>query len=75
MDELTKIRASLARLGEVLTDIARTADGKNRERCPHKTAELLCLYRGGCRNQRRDSAIVYCTGDYLINFEPASLEP
>lgn len=69
MDELTKIRASLAKLSEVLAGIARTADEKNRERCPYKTVELSCTYVAGCRNQLRAFDAIHCGGDHL-NFEP-----
>ncbi len=51
LDEQTKIREAIAKLTEVLAGIARTADDKNRERCPYKTADLRCTYSGGCRNQ------------------------
>ena len=71
MDDQATIRESLARLTEVLSGIARTADAKNRERCPYKTVELRCTYRGGCQNQRRKSGIIHCAGDYLIEWSPA----
>lgn len=74
MDEQTRIRASLAKLTEVLSGIAHTADEKNGARCPYKTVELRCTYRGGCQNQRRESGALHCNGDSL-NFEPIRHEP
>ncbi len=67
----------MAKLTDVLAAIARTADEKNRERCPYKTVDLRCTYAGGCQNQRRDASHLavgtshFCAGDHL-NFEPVS---
>ncbi len=72
MDEQIKIRQALGKLTEVLAGIARTADEKNRERCPYKTVASMCTYAGGCQNQRRDASVIHCTGDRLIEWEPAS---
>ena len=75
MDELQKIRAALGRLTDVLAGIARTADEKNRERCPYKTIDLRCTYTGGCENQERNTSHFApgtshsCAGDHL-NFSP-----
>jgi hypothetical protein len=71
MDEQDKTRAALAGLTDVLVDIARTADEKNRERCPYKTVDLRCTYAGGCQNQRRETATVLCAGDSFIAWKPA----
>jgi ribosome modulation factor len=68
MNEQQRVRAALAKLTDVLTGIARTADEKNRERCPYKTVELRCTYAGGCQNQRRESAAIQCLGDELIEW-------
>ena len=80
LDEQTKIREALVTLADALTGIARTADEKNRERCPYKTVELRCTYAGGCQNQRHSSPVaigtaheVRCGGDDL-NFSPATSE-
>ena len=71
----------MATLTETLSDIARTADEKNRERCPYKTVDLRCTYKGGCQNQKRDTshvalgtwhATIQCTGDHLIAWSPAT---
>jgi len=81
MNDHDKIRASLTKLTDVLTGIARTADAKNRERCPYKTADLRCTYAGGCQNQlweRLPSAgptpkserMIRCTGDHLLEWSP-----
>jgi hypothetical protein len=72
MSEHNKIRAAFARLIEVLTDIAQTADERNHERCPYKTAEMNCTFQGGCQNQRRQPEEVHCAGDHLIDRSPAS---
>lgn len=80
MNEQNKIRTALKTLSTVLSGIARTADEKNRERCPYKTVELRCTYSGGCQNQRRDASHFAvgishrCAGDDL-NFEPVLPEP
>ena len=75
MDEQQKIRAAIAKLTDVLTGIARTADEKNRERCPYKTVDLRCTYQGGCQNQRRESGTIHCTGDHLIEWSaPSSMD-
>ena len=65
---------------DVLATIARTADEKNRERCPYKTVDLCCTYKGGCQNQLRDPSHFAlgtshaCKGDHL-NFSPCAPEP
>ena len=74
MSEQQRTRAALAKLTDVLTGIAHTADEKNRERCPYKTVELSCAYSGGCQNQRRNGSNVHCSGDDL-NFAPYALSP
>lgn len=58
----------MAKLTEVLSGIARTADEKSRERCPYKTVTLRCTYSGGCQNQRRKALAIHCMGDHLINW-------
>jgi hypothetical protein len=71
MDEHDRIRAAMAKLGEVLTGIAITADAKNGERCPYKTAAQLCTFHGGCRNQRHINHSVHCGGDHqLVRIAP-----
>ncbi len=71
MDEHERIRAAMARLGEVLTGIAATADEKSRERCPYKTAALECTFHGGCQNQRHINRVVHCGGDHrLVRIAP-----
>ena len=85
MSDQHSIRASLAKLTDVLTDIARIADSKNLERCPYKTADLRCTYSGGCRNQLWDrlpsagptddsERVIHCAGDHL-NFDPVLPHP
>ncbi len=80
MDEQQKIRVAISRLTDVLASIVRTADEKNRKRCPYKTVDLRCTYSGGCRNQIRGVSHAAlgtshsCGGDDL-NFEPVRPEP
>ena len=80
MTEQDHIRAAIVKLTETLAGIARTADEKNRERCPYKTVEFKCTYAGGCRNQKHDAShfalgtshsAVHCTGDHLIEWAPS----
>ena len=68
--EHEKIRTALANLTDVLAGIARTADEKNRERCPYKTVDLRCTYAGGCQNQQRKAGAILCTGDSFISWSP-----
>ena len=70
MDEHEKIRTALADLTDVLAGIARTADEKNRERCPYKTVDLRCTHAGGCQNQKRKTGAILCTGDSFISWNP-----
>jgi ribosome modulation factor len=70
MNKQDKIRVALGKLTDVLTGIARTADEKNRERCPYKTVALRCTYSGGCQNQRRDSIDMMCGGDEFVRWPP-----
>ena len=76
MDDQTQIRAALAKLTDVLSNIVRTADEKNLTRCPYKTVNLRCTYSGGCQNQRPDTSHFAlgtshsCAGDDLIDFTP-----
>jgi len=73
MDEQQKIRAALARLADVLADIAATASVKNTERCPYKTVASLCTFHGGCMNQlRAPDEPVCCSGDHLIVWQAAT---
>lgn len=78
VNEPTKTRAALAQLTEVLASIARTADEKNRERCPYKTKDDLCTYHGGCQNQRLSHFALgtshSCAGDHL-DFSPSAQRP
>jgi hypothetical protein len=80
LDEQQKVRAALGKLTDVLAGIARTADEKNRERCPYKTVDSVCTYSGGCQNQNRIAShfalrtahsVIDCTGDHLIEWSPA----
>ena len=77
MNEQDRIRNALAKLADVLGGIARTADEKNRGRCPYKTVDLRCTYSGGCQNQVRDASRFalgtshFCAGDHLIDRSPA----
>ena len=72
MDEQGKIRSALAKLADVLADIAATANVKNAERCPYKTAASLCAFHGGCVNQLRlADEPTRCSGDHLILRQPA----
>jgi len=86
MDDHAKTRAALHQLTEVLISITHTADEKNRERCPYKTAELQCTYSGGCQNQvwdRLPSAsptekrirLIRCTGDHLLEWSRSDQQP
>jgi hypothetical protein len=68
MDDQSKIRAALGKLTSTLASIARTADEKNRERCPYKTAAMLCTFHGGCQNQRRGTGVVHCAGDERLTW-------
>lgn len=70
MNEQQKILGIFEKLTDVLSGIARTADEKNRERCPYKTVALRCTFRGGCQNQRRDSADMMCGGDEFVQWTP-----
>jgi hypothetical protein len=71
MTEQQQIRQAIAKLTDVLVGIARTADERNRERCPYKTVELRCTFQSGCQNQRRAAGTIHCTGDHLLLWEPA----
>ena len=71
MTEQERIRAAFARLTDALAVIARTADEKNRERCPYKTAQSRCTYLGGCQNQQHESDQINCGGDEFIQWAPS----
>lgn len=60
----------MAKLTGILAGIARTADEKNRERCPYKTVALRCTFRSGCQNQQRDSTGMMCGGDEFVRWPP-----
>jgi ribosome modulation factor len=70
MTEQEQIRQAMAKLTGILAGIARTADEKNRDRCPYKTVALRCTFRSGCQNQRRDSTGMMCGGDEFVRWSP-----
>jgi hypothetical protein len=74
MNEQSRIRAALTRLIEVLTDIAQTADAKNQQRCPYKSADSRCTFQGGCQNQHHEPEALHCAGDHLLEHAPAACE-
>ncbi len=65
-NEKARLESAVRRLGTVMTEIVTTAEQKNKERCPYKTADWLCTFAGGCRNQLRDVQPIRCGGDEFI---------
>ncbi|NUP90401.1 MAG: hypothetical protein HUU25_11375 [Candidatus Sumerlaeia bacterium] len=70
-DRAARVRNSLARLGEIMSDIVRTAEAQRGLRCPHRGRNDVCAYPGGCRNQvRLADRTRRCGGDEHVNWEP-----
>ena len=67
-------QASLARLGEVLKDIAESVDRVSTWRCPYKNAQEHCTASFGCRNQSRTELpgeLAICTGSDKLDYRSA----
>lgn len=62
-----RIRAALERLKETVLEIGATVEAKRGERCPYRSAQDLCTFRGGCRNKvRHPGGDPACGGDHML---------
>lgn len=68
--ERDRLKAALARLEGVVTDVASDVLARVHERCPYSAREDRCTFAGGCVNQRREGAgparVVRCGGDHQL---------
>lgn len=53
-------------LSRILGEIVMTAEKKTLERCPYKTVEEQCTFRGECQNQQREQDRTRCASDEAI---------
>ena len=69
-----RVRASMARLQEILQGIGETANQVSTRRCPYKNAQDLCTANFGCRNQSHppySDELPVCLGSDDLDYRSA----
>ena len=69
-----KLKASMAKLNNIYTDIAQTTTEVSRWRCPYKNAKDRCTAKFGCRNQSfadGSDQLALCIGSDKLNYRDA----
>ncbi len=69
-----RLRRSLDRLNEVMSDIVQKAEEASLYRCPYKNAEDRCTAHFGCRHQRpptEPGSLKVCTSDDKLDYRKA----
>ncbi len=70
--QAARIRAALDRMRDTILEIGAAIEQKKGERCPYRTAQDECTFRGGCINKVREAdGTRRCGGDHLLKREPA----
>jgi len=69
--DVERLRSAVEAMRRLWLDVGGLLASRVRERCPHRTAEDRCVYRGGCLNQRRGDPLeaVRCGGDGDLRWE------
>ena len=61
-----RLQEALLRLGAVTAEVVSAVEARSRARCPYKTVDSLCTFRGGCSSQQRELEVVRCGGDAFL---------
>ena len=66
-----EVRAALARLGALLNEVTSAVEAQAPRRCPYKTTELRCTFRGQCASQQQQGSATRCAGGEFSAQDPA----
>ena len=69
-----RVRASMARLQEILKGIGETTNQVSTWRCPYKNTQDLCTANFGCRNQScppNSDELPVCLGSDHLDYRSA----